>query len=83
MSHHTEITYFERNFLQRNQLFHCFPAVGCLKDGELHVTPLKGILQLRPSFVYLDRGDSKQESTGAGGDDSQDEEEEAKPITVR
>ena len=60
-----------------------FSAVGCLKDGELHVTPLKGILQLRPSFVFLDRGDSKQESTGAGGDDSQDEEEEAKPITVR
>ena len=48
------------------------------------MTPLKGILQLRPSFVYLDRGDSKQEqSMGAGGEDSQDEEEDAKPITVR
>ena len=61
-------------------------VVGSLKDGELHLTPLKGILQLRPSFAYLDRGDKQQQqqqSTAAGGEDSQDEEEEAKPVTVR
>lgn len=27
--------------------------------GELHVTPLTGILQMRPSFSYLDKADSK------------------------
>lgn len=27
--------------------------------GELHVTPLTGILQMRPSFSYLDKADNK------------------------
>ena len=56
-------------------------VVGCIKDGELHVTPLKGILHLRPSFGYLDKVDLKQSIPG--GEDSQDEEEDAKPVTVR
>lgn len=28
-------------------------------SGELHLTPLHGILQLRPSFSYLDKADAK------------------------
>ncbi len=35
-------------------------VAGCVHQGELHVTPLKEILQLRPSFSYLDRADTKQ-----------------------
>lgn len=27
--------------------------------GELHITPLTGILQMRPSFSYLDKADNK------------------------
>ncbi|RVE59830.1 hypothetical protein OJAV_G00192170 [Oryzias javanicus] len=62
-------------------------AAGVFRKGELHVTPLTGILQLRPSFSYLDKADSKtreREAANEGGDSSQDEaEEEAKAITVR
>nr|XP_046232947.1 DNA-directed RNA polymerase III subunit RPC5 [Scatophagus argus] len=62
-------------------------AVAVFRKGELHVTPLTGILQMRPSFSYLDKADSKireREAANEGGDSSQDEaEEEAKAITVR
>ncbi|XP_077979709.1 DNA-directed RNA polymerase III subunit RPC5-like [Glandiceps talaboti] len=61
-------------------------SVGLLKDGELHLTPLHGIVQLRPSFKYLDKADVrvKQEKAAADeGESSQDEEEEAKPVTVK
>uniref|UniRef100_A0A3Q1EAP4 Polymerase (RNA) III (DNA directed) polypeptide E n=1 Tax=Acanthochromis polyacanthus TaxID=80966 RepID=A0A3Q1EAP4_9TELE len=62
-------------------------AAAVFRKGELHVTPLTGILQMRPSFSYLDKADSKtreREAANEGGDSSQDEaEEEAKAITVR
>lgn len=29
--------------------------VGLYRDHELHVTPLKGVLQMRPSFAYIDQ----------------------------
>ncbi|KAM4624424.1 DNA-directed RNA polymerase III subunit RPC5 [Polymixia lowei] len=62
-------------------------AAAVFRKGELHVTPLHGILQMRPSFTYLDKADSKhreREAANEGGDSSQDEaEEEAKAITVR
>ncbi|XP_028990086.1 DNA-directed RNA polymerase III subunit RPC5 [Betta splendens] len=62
-------------------------AAAVFRKGELHITPLTGILQLRPSFSYLDKADSKtreREAANEGGDSSQDEaEEEAKAITVR
>ncbi|XP_065588649.1 DNA-directed RNA polymerase III subunit RPC5 isoform X3 [Cyrtonyx montezumae] len=54
---------------------------------ELHLTPLHGILQLRPSFTYLDKADAKhreREAANEGGDSSQDEaEDDIKQITVR
>ncbi|XP_020783824.2 DNA-directed RNA polymerase III subunit RPC5 [Boleophthalmus pectinirostris] len=62
-------------------------AAAVFRKGELHVTPLTGILQMRPSFSYLDKADNKtreREAEKEGGDSSQDEaEEEAKAITVR
>ncbi|XP_072312491.1 DNA-directed RNA polymerase III subunit RPC5 [Eucyclogobius newberryi] len=62
-------------------------AAAVFRKGELHVTPLTGILQMRPSFSYLDKADSKtreREAEKEGGDSSQDEaEEEVKAITVR
>lgn len=62
-------------------------AAAVFRKGELHVTPLTGILQMRPSFSYLDKADNKtreREAEREGGDSSQDEaEEDAKAITVR
>lgn len=62
-------------------------AAAVFRKGELHVTPLTGILQMRPSFSYLDKADNKtreREAANEGGDSSQDEaEEDAKAITVR
>ncbi|XP_077357964.1 DNA-directed RNA polymerase III subunit RPC5-like [Festucalex cinctus] len=62
-------------------------AAAIFRKGELHVTPLTGILQMRPSFTYLDKADNKtreREAANEGGDSSQDEgEEEAKAISVR
>ncbi|MGH0139242.1 UNVERIFIED_CONTAM: hypothetical protein FKN15_068651 [Acipenser sinensis] len=62
-------------------------AAAVFRKGELHLTPLHGILQLRPSFSYLDKADSKhreREAANEGGDSSPDEaEEDVKQITVR
>lgn len=62
-------------------------AAAVFRRGELHLTPLHGILQMRPSFSYLDQADSKhreREAANEGGDSSQDEaEDEIKQITVR
>lgn len=60
-------------------------SVGLLKEGELHLTPVHGVLQLRPSFEYLNKGEAnvRQASNLTDEGDSQDEEEEAKPLTVK
>lgn len=52
--------------------------LGHYENGELHVTPMQGIIQLRPGFGYLDEADAK-----ARNDESVEEEDEAKPVTVR
>ncbi|XP_011308501.1 DNA-directed RNA polymerase III subunit RPC5 [Fopius arisanus] len=56
-------------------------AVGVFQDGELHVTPLKGIIQLRPQFNYLDMSDknAKDDTKKAG---EEEPEEEAKQVNV-
>ncbi|XP_066496505.1 DNA-directed RNA polymerase III subunit RPC5 [Tiliqua scincoides] len=62
-------------------------AAAIYRKGEIHLTPLHGILQLRPSFSYLDKADAKhreREAANEGGDSSQDEvEDDIKQITVR
>ncbi|XP_067859633.1 DNA-directed RNA polymerase III subunit RPC5 isoform X2 [Heptranchias perlo] len=62
-------------------------AAAVYRKGELHVTPLHGILQMRPSFSYLDKADAKhreREAANEAGDSSQDEaEDDVKQITVR
>ncbi|KAG8227380.1 hypothetical protein J437_LFUL000388 [Ladona fulva] len=60
----------------------CTYSIGIFQDGELHITPLKGIIQLQPSFSYLDLDRrSKEESKEA--DDGEVDEEEAQKITVK
>ena len=60
--------------------------------GELHLTPLKAILQLRPTLRHIEMGDAaggSNRTLGMGGVSDGDttatesEEEEAKPVTVR
>ncbi|XP_053550650.1 DNA-directed RNA polymerase III subunit RPC5 [Bombina bombina] len=62
-------------------------AAAVYRKGELHLTPLHGILQMRPSFTYLDKADTKyreREAANEAGDSSQDEgEEDVKQVTVR
>uniref|UniRef100_A0A8D0G9Y4 RNA polymerase III subunit E n=1 Tax=Sphenodon punctatus TaxID=8508 RepID=A0A8D0G9Y4_SPHPU len=62
-------------------------AAAIYRKGEIHLTPLHGILQLRPSFSYLDKADAKhreREAANEAGDSSQDEaEDDVKQITVR
>ncbi|KAJ8667381.1 hypothetical protein QAD02_009043 [Eretmocerus hayati] len=58
-------------------------AVGTYQDGEFHITPLKGMVQLRPEFTYLDRGDKRGKEDGKNGvDDMEEEEEPAKQVNV-
>lgn len=33
--------------------------IGVIRDDELHVTPLKGVAQLRPNFNYIDSHDAE------------------------
>lgn len=42
--------------------------VNSLFSGELHLTPLHGILQLRPSFTYLDKADAKHREREAANE---------------
>uniref|UniRef100_A0A8C5WKX6 RNA polymerase III subunit E n=1 Tax=Leptobrachium leishanense TaxID=445787 RepID=A0A8C5WKX6_9ANUR len=62
-------------------------AAAIFRKGELHVTPLHGLLQMRPSFSYLDKADAKhreREAANEAGDSSQDEgEDDVKQVTVR
>lgn len=44
-------------------------AIGSYQDGELYLTPLKGILQLRPEFNYLDRADKRGKDDGKNAAD--------------
>ena len=53
-----------------------------------HLTPLQGILQLRPSLCHLEQADTVQHSHTAAASDgdttaTESEGEEAKPIQVR
>ncbi|KAJ1526730.1 hypothetical protein ONE63_008310 [Megalurothrips usitatus] len=57
-------------------------AIGVLNEGELHLTPLKGIVSLRPTFSYLDKSDKRQinaQDEVSGGE----EEEELKQVKVK
>ena len=58
--------------------------MGALKDGELHLTPLSGVVQMRPSFGYMDKSDMLQRAAEGGGDhgESSQDEEEAKQVSV-
>ena len=56
--------------------------------GALHIAPLQGIVQLKPNLSYLDQADVGAKKlevavSDEGGDTTESEGEEAKPVTVR
>lgn len=68
----------------------CQYAIGLVKDGEMHLTPLTAVVQMRPNFDYLDKADVRHRaetantSLGDGGESSQDEaEEDPTPISMK
>ncbi|XP_078691347.1 DNA-directed RNA polymerase III subunit RPC5-like [Branchiostoma floridae x Branchiostoma belcheri] len=62
-------------------------AVGMVRDGELHLTPVHGTVQMKPSYTYLDKADMRMKEAAAAadaGESSQDEEEDnPRAVTVR
>ncbi|EEB16595.1 DNA-directed RNA polymerases III 80 kDa polypeptide, putative [Pediculus humanus corporis] len=84
-----EVT-FPKNIMDRQSYISCSLsdqnlAVGILHENELHLTPLKNVALLRPSFKYIDKGDKrlKKEAKDLEGDNSGEEEEELKQVTVK
>ncbi|KOX67791.1 DNA-directed RNA polymerase III subunit RPC5 [Melipona quadrifasciata] len=58
-------------------------GVGIFQDGELHITPLKGIIQLRPGFDYLDKSDKRiRDEAKNMGEDYDEEDEGPKQVNV-
>lgn len=54
-------------------------AVGLLVKGELHLVPIQSVLQLRPSFNYINAGDGAKSKK----DTVEEMEEEPQAITVK
>ncbi|XP_034942315.1 DNA-directed RNA polymerase III subunit RPC5 [Chelonus insularis] len=57
-------------------------SIGVYQDGELHITPLKSILQLKPQFDYLDDS-SKTKEEAEKKNSHETEEEEVKQVNVK
>ncbi|OAD60047.1 DNA-directed RNA polymerase III subunit RPC5 [Eufriesea mexicana] len=58
-------------------------GVGIFQDGELHITPLRGIVQMRPQFNYLDKSDKRvREEAKNMGEEYDEEEEGPKQVNV-
>ncbi|XP_068631903.1 DNA-directed RNA polymerase III subunit RPC5 [Battus philenor] len=59
-------------------------AVALLQDKELHCTPVKGIIQLRPSCTFYDKQDKrKNDKNKAENLDEEDKELEPQQVTVK
>ncbi|XP_076650808.1 RNA polymerase III subunit E [Halictus rubicundus] len=58
-------------------------AVGVFQDGELHLTPLRGVVQMRPQFNYLDKSDKRVRDEAKNiGEELEEEEESLKQVNV-
>lgn len=58
-------------------------VVGIYQDHEIHACPLNGILQMRPSFSYFDKSDSRNKAEKKAENEADMDEEEPKQITVQ
>ncbi|KAJ2596978.1 hypothetical protein H4R99_004692 [Coemansia sp. RSA 1722] len=61
----------------------CSYLAGVVQDGELHLTPIEKLTQLRPSLKYLDRVAEKQRAASKIDDDEEEEEKEVKAQTIQ
>ncbi|XP_077526932.1 DNA-directed RNA polymerase III subunit RPC5-like [Haemaphysalis longicornis] len=57
-------------------------AIGILRPGELHLSPINAILQMRPGYSHLDLSDAKAKAAEAAMEE-EDEVEAPKAVTVR
>ena len=55
-------------------------ALAILDNDELHLTPVKGVLQLRPSLGYMDKSDKTARNSG---DNVDEEDNKPQAVTVR
>lgn len=72
-------------------------VIGVLNDREVHCTPLKTVLQMRPSFSYFDKKDTRDKveqkakakaagmdtGEGGGGAGSESDDEDVRQVTVK
>ncbi|KAI9269017.1 DNA-directed RNA polymerase III subunit Rpc5 [Phascolomyces articulosus] len=53
-------------------------VVGAMRDGELHLTPIRGTIQMRPAFKYIDKIDEKFKAANKRIQDVEKDEEDNK-----
>lgn len=73
-------------------------VIGVLNDREVHCTPLKTVLQMRPTFSYFDKKDNRDKleqkaksraagipdgDAGGGGGQSESDDEDVRAVTVK
>lgn len=62
-------------------------AVARMVEGNLHLTEVKGVLQLRPSLGYMDKSDKTARAEGrlrdADPDEPEEEERQPQAVTVK
>ena len=64
-------------------------AVAFVVDGQVHLTPVSELMQMQPSFKYMDHAEkraaqtAKMKAQAESGNSSQDEVEDAKAVTIR
>lgn len=57
--------------------------VGYLADKEIHATIVKGVVQMRPSFSYFDKSDTRKKAEQKFDNESDADEDEPKQVTVK
>lgn len=57
--------------------------VGYLHDKEIHTTIVKGVVQMRPSFSYFDKSDTRKKAEQKLDNESDVDDDEPKQVTVK
>lgn len=57
--------------------------VGYLHEKEIHATIVKGVVQMRPSFTYFDKSDTRKKAEQKFDNESDADDDEAKPVNVK
>jgi len=83
--------YFKSSMMDKQTLTGSSPvsstgryALAIMDNGELHLTPVEGVLQLRPSLGYMDKSDKTARLEGRNNlDSAEDEDTKPQAVTVR